>query len=146
LKKRKQEKLKKEQEELKSLKESYIDKYKDFGFKLNKKLEFDPNGESIIDIINSKDSLYDFYDIVQKLKRPVNLLTKYGTDIGNKLIKHEYFLGMSTEQLIDCKGEPTKIEKEELRTKVNEIYIYGNKSSGDVFTFVDNQLQRFKDR
>lgn len=74
------------------------------------------------------------------------LLEKYGTEVGKKLIDGKYFLGMTEEQLKDCKGEPTKIEQEVLKTKTKLIYIYGNKSSGDIFTFVNGELERFVDR
>lgn len=52
---------------------------------------------------------------------------------------------MTEEQLIDCKGEPTKIELDQLKTKTKRVFIYGNKISGDVFNFVDGVLERFKD-
>ncbi len=61
------------------------------------------------------------------------LINKYGNEIGSKLINHEYWVGMTKEQLLDCKGEPTKVETQALKTKTKHIYIYGNKSSGDYF-------------
>ena len=56
------------------------------------------------------------------------------------MLNHEYWIGMTEEQLIDAKGQPDKIDLEQLKTKTKKIYIYGNKSSGDVFNFVDGVL------
>lgn len=82
---------------------------------------------------------------VQK-KRTDYLLSKYPEDEVVKIIKQEYWIGMTEEQLIESKGKPDKVELEQLKTKAKKVYIYGNKSSGDVFNFVDGLLERFKDR
>lgn len=74
------------------------------------------------------------------------LHSKYNVGEVNKILSHEYWIGMTEEQLIDAKGKPTQIDLEQLKTKTKKIYIYGNKSSGDVFNFVDGVLERFKDR
>lgn len=84
--------------------------------------------------------------IIKQVERHKGLIDKYGEEIADRLVKHDYFLGMTEEQLLDCKGQPTKIEREEMKTKTKIIYIYGNKSSGDVFVFVNGVLERFKDR
>jgi len=81
-----------------------------------------------------------------QIERSLRLEEKYGEEIAQKLIDQNYFLGMTEEQLIDSKGEPTKIETEVMKTKTKVIYIYGNKSSGDVFNFVNGELERFTDR
>ncbi len=81
----------------------------------------------------------------EKLRQD-GLKEKYGEELADKLIKGEYFIGMTEEQLIDSKGDPTKIEQEVMKTKTKMIYIYGNKNSGDVFTFVNGELERFMDR
>lgn len=87
------------------------------------------------------------FEVAKKFKMRVDyLLSKYNEDEVLKILKHQYWIGMTEEQLIDCKGEPTKIETEQLKTKTKRIFIYGNKSSGDVFNFVDGVLERFKDR
>lgn len=57
-----------------------------------------------------------------------------------------YFLGMTPDMLVKTKGEPTKVEIEEMKTKTKTTYIYGNKSSGDIFVFEKGLLTRFKDR
>lgn len=84
--------------------------------------------------------------VINDIERHKELIEKYGEEIADKLVKREYFLGMTEEQLIDCKGRPTNIEREEMKTKTKVIYIYGNKSSGDIFVFVNGELERFKDR
>jgi hypothetical protein len=79
-------------------------------------------------------------------KRRFDLIDKYGEIEGQKIYNNEYFIGMTEEQLIDSKGNPTKIETEVFKKSTKKIYIYGNKSSGDVFNFIDGKLERFKDR
>jgi uncharacterized surface anchored protein len=73
-------------------------------------------------------------------------ISKYGAEKGVKLYHKQFFLGMTKEELIDSIGDPNKIETEVMKTKTKEIWIYGNKSSGDVFVFEDGHLARFKDR
>lgn len=79
-------------------------------------------------------------------KREKLLLVKYGEDKGGKIFKKEFFLGMTKEELIDSSGVADKIETNVLKTKTTETWIYGNKSSGDVFVFENELLVRFKDR
>jgi len=95
-----------------------------------------------LDSMNSNEMEY----IVNDLIRQIHLIRKYGGELAQKIIKKEYFLGMTPEHLVDSRGEPTKIETEVLKTKTKLIYIYGNKSSGDIFTFVNDELERFLDR
>lgn len=93
---------------------------------------------------------YDFDKMIQKCKSLLNhensLIDKYGKDTAQKLINQEYWIGMTDQQLIDSKGEPDKIEKEILKTKTKEIYIYGNKSSGDYFVIENNLVIKIVDR
>jgi hypothetical protein len=53
---------------------------------------------------------------------------------------------MTKEELKDGRGEPTKIELEKLKTKTKELWIYGNKNSGDVFIFENDLLVKYIDR
>ncbi|MGL5892403.1 MAG: hypothetical protein ACRC3B_21105, partial [Bacteroidia bacterium] len=73
-------------------------------------------------------------------------ISKYGNDKGVMLFNKQFFLGMTKEELTDSAGDPDKIETEVMKTKIKEIWIYGNKSSGDIFVFEDGLLTRFKDR
>lgn len=101
--------------------------------------------EQLEDLVNDENtSPSKFEVIVNSLLKRKNLLDKYGSDIGAALYNGNYFIGMTEEQLIDSKGQPTKIETENLKTKTKRIFIYGNKNSGDVFNFVDGKLERFK--
>ncbi len=97
-------------------------------------------------IKNSNIGVDNFRSTVKFVLQKVYLTKKYGDELGVKILNQEFFIGMTEEQLIDSKGEPTKIETEILKTKTKKIYIYGNKNSGDVFNFVDGKLERFKDR
>jgi hypothetical protein len=74
------------------------------------------------------------------------LLAKYGEEVGDRLISHRYWIGMTEEQLLDCKGQPDKIEKQVLKTKTKVTFVYGNKSSGDYFVLENGQVVKFVDR
>ena len=70
----------------------------------------------------------------------------FSSEEVEKMIAGSYWPGMTEEQLLLMRGEPDKIESEMLKTKVNKFYIYGTKSTGDVFVFNEGKLERFKDR
>ena len=108
-----------------------------------KQLEAQSPVEAKKNIWNARKQVKEMLD---KAKWEEEIVKKYGKEIAEKIFNHDYFLGMTEEQLIDCKGKPTKIEQEVLKTKTKVTYIYGNKNSGDVFTFVNGELERFKDR
>jgi hypothetical protein len=75
------------------------------------------------------------------------LLSKYNDmNIVWKIINKQYFLEMTTDMLKDMRGEPSKIEIEKTKTSEKFIFIYGNKSSGDLFYFENDLLVKFKDR
>ena len=74
------------------------------------------------------------------------IINKYGEEIGWKLLKQEYWVGMTKEQLVDANGEPTQTETEVLKTKTKETLIYGNKSSGDYFVFENGIATKIVDR
>ena len=93
------------------------------------------------------DQFLKNFDKAKTLKQRHDYLrSKYSESEVQKMLNNEYWIGMTEEQLIDAKGQPDKIDIEQLKTKTKKIYIYGNKSSGDVFNFVDGLLERFKDR
>ena len=95
--------------------------------------------------IKNEQFLKNFDNAKNIKKRHDYLRSKYSESEVQKMLNHEYWIGMTEEQLIDAKGKPEKIDLEQLKTKTKKIYIYGNKSSGDVFNFVDGLLERFKD-
>ena len=74
------------------------------------------------------------------------LITKYGNEIAEKILHQQFWVGMTPEQLIESKGTPDKIEKQILKTKTKELYIYGNKSSGDVFVIEEGEVVKITDR
>lgn len=74
------------------------------------------------------------------------LITKYGNEIAEKILHQRFWVGMTPEQLIESKGTPDKIEKQILKTKTKELYIYGNKSSGDVFVIEEGEVVKITDR
>lgn len=108
------------------------------------------NFDQIKDNIKSKGSKWgqETMDYVVKENKILkDLILKYGEEKGTKIFNNEYFLGMTTDELIDAKRfKTTNIEIEVLKTKTKETWIYGNKSSGDVFVFEQGILVRFKDR
>lgn len=112
---------------------------------------FESHKNELLDFIKSSNFEQERFD--SRLKSAIEmkgrydfLEGKYGIDKALKMIKHEYWIGMSKDELIDCKGNPHKIEKEELKTKVKETYIYGNKNSGDYFVFENDAIVKIVDR
>lgn len=93
---------------------------------------------------------YDFDKMIDVCKNLVShenqIINKYGLEIGRKIINQDFWIGMTGEQLKDSKGEPDKIEREILKTKTKETYIYGNKSSGDYFVIENNLVSKIVDR
>lgn len=104
------------------------------------------NWEEVKDIGYKGDISY-INKTFDTLKHFEFLVEKYDKEKANKLYNQEFYIGMTKEELIDSKNsKPDKIEIETLKTKTKEIWIYGNKSSGDVFIFENELLARFKDR
>lgn len=104
----------------------------------NKQEIAEQHKDYLIKKVNSNNLAYfRVDDEIQSMKELIlkdkMLRNKYGNDIASKLLNHEYWVGMTKEQLLDCKGKPTKIETAALKTKTKETFIYGNKSSGDYF-------------
>jgi len=83
---------------------------------------------------------------ITKQLRKAALIETYGAVDGQKILNGEYWLGMTENQLIESIGKPTLIQKEVLKTKEKIIYIYGKKTTGDVFIFVNGLLESLKDR
>lgn len=103
--------------------------------------------DELIRVIN-EDLHSDWWinETIEEFKHEKTLLQKYGEDIGSRLINHKYWIGMTEEQLLDCRGEPDKIEKQVLQTKTKQTYTYGNKSSGDYFVLENGVVVKFVDR
>lgn len=78
----------------------------------------------------------------------MNLKNKYGGDENTafRLITHQYWIGMTEEQIIDSRGNPDKIEIEQLKTKTKKIFIYGTKNSGDYFVIENGVVVKIVDR
>jgi len=112
------------------------------------------NKYSVDNFINTKNVLTAIVEDIEKnisntkLKERQNtILLKYGEDKGNKILNQQFQLGWTMLDILESKRcEPTTKETEVMATKTKEIWIYGNKSSGDTFTFVNGLLERFKDR
>ena len=81
-----------------------------------------------------------------KAERIATIHSKYGVEKGDMILNKQFFLGMTREELLDSAGQPTKKETEVMKTKTKETWIYGNKTSGDVFVFEKDVIVRFKDR
>lgn len=80
-------------------------------------------------------------------ERLEGLTNKYGAGIALKLVNNEYFIGMTPEQLMDSKErKPDSIEVQQLKTKTKEIWVYGNKNSGDWFVFENGIAVKITDR
>jgi hypothetical protein len=105
--------------------------------------------EHFFNIIDDSNLGYakDIYSrLINAADRREEWLKSYSKEDVENMISGNYWQGMSERQLVLMRGEPDKIESELLKTKVNKFYIYGSKSTGDVFVFNDGKLDRFKDR
>jgi hypothetical protein len=103
-----------------------------------------------IKLVCSNSNLAYVKDVAKRINRLLTFTLKYQNVLSEtdleKLIDGEYFVGMTEEMVLESFGEPDKIEIEELKTKTKKIFIYGNKTSGDVLVFENGKLARFKDR
>jgi len=109
--------------------------------------------EGITFDFNIEENTHNYYlenilsEIVNKLDRVTRFRKKYEGDLLDKMIEGKIWLGMTKENLIDIKGNPSQIENSENSRTLTEILIYGySKRTGDVFTFKNNILVEFKDR
>jgi hypothetical protein len=85
--------------------------------------------------------------ITEKFNTIMRLRKKYHGELLDKMIDGQIWLGMTKENLIDIKGQPSQIEKSENSKTLTEVFVYGtSKRSGDVFTFKNGSLSEFKDR
>lgn len=84
--------------------------------------------------------------IIETNKRWKYLLSQYGAEIADKIFSNNPWVGMTYDQLIDMKGQPTRVDKEELKTKTKYTLIYGNKNSGDYFVVENNIVVKVVDR
>jgi hypothetical protein len=101
-------------------------------------------------IVNKTMSIAQFDSDLQRCvdynRRMQYLESKYGFEIASRIYTHNYWIGMTQEQLLDCKGKPDRIETEQLKTKKKETFIYGYKSSGDYFVFENGIAVKIVDR
>ena len=95
---------------------------------------------------NQKTLKHDLQFEMARHARRLALIQLFGDIDGQKIMNGEYWLGMSEVQLIESIGKPTLVQKEVLKTKEKVIYIYGKKTTGDVFVFVNGILESLKDR
>ena len=53
-------------------------------------------------------------------------MQKYGDEhIVSKILKHQFWEGQTQEQLVDALGNPTEIDRKNLKSKSREIWKYG---------------------
>lgn len=83
---------------------------------------------------------------IKHYQREKYIHDKYDNDTAIKILNNNYWIGMTEEQLIDTRGVPTKVEKEELKTKTKTTYVYGNKNSGDYYIIENNQVVKIVDK
>jgi hypothetical protein len=94
---------------------------------------------------------YQLRNTLNSMKAKLNTVTrlskKYEGELLDKMIDGIPWLGMTKDNLIDMKGQPTQIERDENSRTITDVLIYGtSKRSGDVFTFKNGFLTEFKDR
>ena len=144
-------------------------------FGIKKYIEFDKKNKSIKRKKDSLNTLNDFLDLideskinelkdtlkatnesdyiqqVDKLRQSSNLKRKYGNELAQNLEEEKWALGMTKEQLMDAKGEPTKVENDVVRkivkskfgafaqTKEKNTLYYGDAK----FVFIDGKLENY---
>lgn len=144
-------------------------------FGIKKYIEFDKKNKSIKRKKDSLNTLNDFLDLideskinelkdtlkvtnesdyiqqVDKLRQSSNLKRKYGNELAQNLEEEKWALGMTKEQLMDAKGEPTKVENDVVRkivkskfgafaqTKEKTTLYYGDAK----FVFIDGKLENY---
>jgi hypothetical protein len=102
------------------------------------------------DVVNDKtpfedvESTYDVLTTIVNKYRP--LVAKYDRDMVNKIGMGYYWIGMTEENLIDMKGQPTNLESKIKKDVDIKVYVYGNKQTGDILTFENGKLTEFTDR
>jgi hypothetical protein len=102
------------------------------------------------DVINDNTPFDDIESAYEGLTRIVNkyrpLVAKYDRDMVHKIGMGYYWIGMTEENLIDMKGQPTKLESKIKKDVSIKVYVYGNKQTGDILTFENGKLTEFTDR
>ena len=102
------------------------------------------------DIINDKTPFEDVESTYEGLNRILNkyrpLVVKYDRDMVGKISMGYYWIGMSEENLIDMKGQPTNLETKIKKDNDIIVSVYGNKQTGDILTFENGILTEFTDR
>lgn len=113
-----------------------------------------PKYELMLPLIKNKHRVRNWEATIKDLKllnnsnikKNVNIIVKrfelidqYGEDIGNRLANYNFFIGMTVEMLVKIKGEPLTIEQIGVLDS-KKILTYKNKSSEEVFTFVEGKL------
>jgi hypothetical protein len=144
-------------------------------FGIKKYIEFDKRNKSIKRKKDSLNTLNDFLDLIdeniikqlrdslkitnesdyiqqiEKLRQSSNLKRKYGNELAQNLEEEKWAIGMTKEQLIDAKGEPTKTENDVVRKIVKSKFgaFAQNKEKttlyyGDAkFVFIDGKLENY---
>lgn len=102
------------------------------------------------EVINDKTSFEDVESTYESLNRILNryrpIVVKYNREMATKIIQGYYWIGMTEENLIDMKGQPTNLETKIKKDVDVKVYVYGNKQTGDILTFENGKLTEFTDR
>ncbi len=85
------------------------------------------------------------FDYAVANKRRYNYLhSKYPKDIALDLFEQKHWTGMTTEQLVDSKGHPTRTDEEILKTKTIKVFIYETSNGQELFSFVGGVLEKYE--
>lgn len=75
------------------------------------------------------------FKILRYLSRRKRLIEKYGRDVGLRILSRAVWQGMTSEQLVDSRGNPVDIDHTVYKTKTKETWKYNQTGKN-----------RFKDR
>jgi hypothetical protein len=82
--------------------------------------------------------------IIDRGEWRLHLARKYGFAISHALFNHEYFIGMTLEQLLEIKGEPEKTEAATTAKGEKKTFIYGSsKQRSDWFVLENDVVVKF---
>jgi Skp family chaperone for outer membrane proteins len=100
-----------------------------------------------IEVDNQYDTIETNLSKIKQIRDSLKrLFEKYDAETAIRLYNGEFWIGMTREQILDIKGEPTSVETEKTSTLERSTLYYGGKRSGDVFKLENNVLVSFKDR
>jgi len=132
-------------------KDTYLSMYKQYvEHAKNNNISISVDVDNLNEHFENSDSSEVRYEF-EKFQKYVDTIVelrekKYDDEIISKVLKNEIWIGMDETLMEYSRGKATKVETQEMKTKLKRVYVYGNKTSGDTFTFDNGLLVSYKDK